>query len=46
MFYIEKTTFKKKEKKISLLETAAFRFGAKEGGWGKRELGARSQTST
>lgn len=43
MFYIAKDHVK--GKKISLIETAASRFGAKEGGWGKKEMGAKNQTS-
>lgn len=35
MFYIAKDHVKEKK---SLIETAASRFGAKEGGWGKREM--------
>lgn len=43
MFYIAKDHVKKKKK--SFLETAASRFGAKAGRWGKRDMGAKNQTS-
>lgn len=38
-FTQQKTVLKKK----SLIETAASGFGTKEGGWGKREMGAKNQ---